>query len=625
MFPHINISLQIKMARSSFIPGIILWSALFGLCCGADTAWPLQFYSNNNMVHYEKSPTPRYSLDKSKLSIETRGEFWTYPQIKTKKSGHITTSVLKEQGILESNSTIPKAQENPSLKYMLDMHGLNDNDKPQQNSGGMRLKRSLGHKSSILGADALSQDVNITTSTPQTKSIKTLPDNNEVGHGDLSSLATPLIDNTSYSETPFPAVTVNISRIQESGNNSDRNSSMSDSEGMNPLLLKIEAIGPHINRVVIITILIVGTFGNIVSLCVMLRASLRETSTCTYTACLAVADLLYLWSWLLPATVEELSGGSIQMMNWLCGKLWFFGFYAFGNISVYILTAMTVDRFIIVHFPLKASFLCTPRRSLIVCGLITLVFMIYDSFLLIYMDGWVSSGLNMIHPKFTTKGAENFYFKIFDPVDGITYCGIPIFLLAFLNILIVRKIIQLRNRMFKTTTYGVELPTVSGAGLNSNGKRSAAAQIGNLSIPNPLPEEQNPESPITIQQHNAARLRQDHRLTILCITVCSTFIILSMPFAGVYAYLFRVGKDAYSTREETILLNFGIMISELFSHMNHAINFFLYCLSGRKFRKELVCLLKKLFGCCPRKTKQNLSRDQDTTGTNFNGDSANSP
>ena len=606
------------MARSSLIPGIMVWSVLFGLCSGADTAWPLQFYSNYNKADYDKSPTPRYSLDKLKLSVETRGEFWTYPQIKAKKLGHITTSVLKEQGILESSITIPKAQENPPLKYMLDMHGLNDNGKPMQNSGGMRPKRSLGHKSSILGADARSQDVNITTSTPQTKSIKTWPDNNEVGHDDLdlSSMATPLIDNTSYTETsfpavtvnisgiqesgnnsdtnaslsdgegmnPFPAVTVNISRIQESGNNSDRNSSMSNSEGMNPLLLKIEAIGPHINRVVVTTILIVGTFGNIVSLCVMLRASLRETSTCTYTACLAVADLLYLWSWLLPATVEELSGGSIQMMNWLCGKLWFFGFYAFGNISVYILTAMTVDRFFIVHFPLKASFLCTPRRSLIVCGLITLVFMIYDSFLLIYMDGWVSSGLNMIHPKFTTEGAENFYFKIFDPVDGITYCGIPIFLLAFLNILIVRKIIQLRNRMFKTTTYGVELPTVSGAGLNSNGKRS---QIGNLSIPNPLPEEQNPESPITIQQHNAARLRQDHRLTILCITVCSTFIILSMPFAGVYAYLFRVGKDAYSTREETILLNFGIIDIRIVLPYEPCHQFLSLLFVGKKIQKGI--------------------------------------
>ena len=78
------------------------------------------------------------------------------------------------------------------------------------------------------------------------------------------------------------------------------------------------------------------------------------------------------------------------------------------------------------------------------------------------------------------------------------------------------------------------------------------------------------------------------RLTVMLLTISFTFLVTTLPLTLVSiaaAFVSRTtGRDALTTTR----FELARTIAELLMYANHAINFYLYCATGQKFRHQLI-------------------------------------
>ncbi|KAK7497659.1 hypothetical protein BaRGS_00011054, partial [Batillaria attramentaria] len=124
-------------------------------------------------------------------------------------------------------------------------------------------------------------------------------------------------------------------------------------------------------------LIVLGTFGNLFSFVVLRRRAMAKVSSYLYLASLAIADSLVLYVGLLRLWVGELTGNDFHhSSNWACKLLVLFG-YMVSDVSVWLIIAVTVERYIVVCFPLRASTMCnTNRAKKVIAFLVLLMFSI---------------------------------------------------------------------------------------------------------------------------------------------------------------------------------------------------------------------------------------------------------
>ena len=76
-----------------------------------------------------------------------------------------------------------------------------------------------------------------------------------------------------------------------------------------------------------------------------------------------------------------------------------------------------------------------------------------------------------------------------------------------------------------------------------------------------------------------------HRVTVTLLLVSCSFLLLNTPYCALWItnYIQGFRNATLKSLKE---------ISEIFMLTNFCINFLLYCVSGKAFRNELICLLR---------------------------------
>lgn len=117
-------------------------------------------------------------------------------------------------------------------------------------------------------------------------------------------------------------------------------------------------------------VIIAGSIGNILSVMVFLRTKLKKLSSSYYLAFLAIFDTGFLWcnfiEWL------NIMGIELHKLDSFC-KLFSWLQYVCAGLSVWLVVAYTIERFVAVMYPLQRQSICTVRRArCIVCILMIL-------------------------------------------------------------------------------------------------------------------------------------------------------------------------------------------------------------------------------------------------------------
>ena len=307
-------------------------------------------------------------------------------------------------------------------------------------------------------------------------------------------------------------------------------------------------------------LIVLGTFGNIFSFFILKRKAMLKFSTYFYLMVLAIADTLVLFIGLLPLWIGELTGFKlIHTADWICKATNAIG-YTVSDFSVWLIIAVTTERYIVVCHPLKASTMCnTPRARNVIIGLLAGFFLLNIHFLwtveIIKYKYGVQQGVECR----ATKSHEVFMETIWPWCDAFLYSFLPFLIIVVLNSLIIRQVILARR------------------------SRAVLAELATGDY-----EQRRPS-------HEGST-----RLTVMLLTISFAFLLTTLPMNIVNItgnFIQKQSSEPISTRT---LARFKLArtITQMLMYCNHSINFFLYCATGQKFRHQLVwmvCYAKRTY------------------------------
>ena len=166
--------------------------------------------------------------------------------------------------------------------------------------------------------------------------------------------------------------------------NNNNQTSVTQSTGLDPYLVRYGSI----------SLLLIGTFGNLLSFAIFTKGILRKSSTFRYLALLSLMDLLVLYSGLLDLflIIENNGQFSIRMLHPITCRLHTFITYWSQHSSSWILSFISVDRAIATNCIKFARKFCTPRSADYIVGLILSLIALLNCHELIFLRLQTPSG-----------------------------------------------------------------------------------------------------------------------------------------------------------------------------------------------------------------------------------------
>ena len=313
-------------------------------------------------------------------------------------------------------------------------------------------------------------------------------------------------------------------------------------------------------RTVSVIIPVFGVIGHVLSI-IVLRDQRIQSTTATYLVSLAVSESVYLTvtfvSFALPGLITAFNGPYMQYLNpvfyplAICSQI----------ISIYITVAFTAQRFFAIRWPLVARQWSTKRHTRMVIAGVILAVLIYSAprfFELKFAYQRVECSTLIGQPRdfATTEWYEQTYKTHSFLVIKLL---VPFTLLTVLNFLLVREV--------KRANLAVELRPAS--------NQPAATEV-NLTV------------------------------TVIAVVVC--FLLCQLP-SIVLHFIIAVHGTGWTMASKANNVFYNIAVSLV--SLNSAINFYLYCVFGRKFRK--IFILKMRHTCARMRCVNRDGRFQETT------------
>lgn len=278
-----------------------------------------------------------------------------------------------------------------------------------------------------------------------------------------------------------------------------------------------------------------GLVTNTISFFVMNMRHNRKLTTCLYLCIIAVGDNMMLLRAAIPSLLETMSLTN-EVTSLTC-KAYIFSIHILGGFCAYSVVFMTLERFCAVIYPHKTNVICTRRRVHFLTFFNAVVNIIFFSPLL------VSAGLVDNNCKTCARYKENnWHMTLYSVFGMIFYPIIPVLALFGMNFAIVLTLCRRR-------------------------KLTAAVQ--------------------TSTTRTSSKERQ---ITLMLLLVSVTFVVLLLPFQVKDSIFMGISKTA--TPSEAAMDSFSFSLTYHLMLLNHAINFYLYLISGAKFRADLM----RLFG-----------------------------
>ena len=307
-------------------------------------------------------------------------------------------------------------------------------------------------------------------------------------------------------------------------------------------------------------LLCIGTVGNIFSFCI-LRQSMNKVSTYFYLAILSIADLIVIYVGLLRLWAGELSGYDVRNgSDFMCKTVITIG-YIFSDFSVWLIVAVTSERFIAVCHPLKATFMCSVRRARIITLCIFISTVVLNVHFLWTVSVSQMTLTNTSQPIYNCEAQPRFQYVLDDVwpfVDAVVYSLAPCLIMAVLNCVIIRQII-----IAKRLRYQLQ---------NCNQRKSS--RRGPLYAPvSRIPSEGS------------------IKLTTMLLVVSCVFMLTTLPNSVLVIVKATLPLNTGAEIAQIYLLS---TVTEMVMYVNHCINFFLYCATGNKFRRHIMRIICKL-------------------------------
>ncbi|KAH3741011.1 hypothetical protein DPMN_047729 [Dreissena polymorpha] len=308
-------------------------------------------------------------------------------------------------------------------------------------------------------------------------------------------------------------------------------------------------------RTVPVLLLVIGTFGNILNIVILLRKRMRQHSISVHLLFLAVADLALLWTSTFSHMYQQVHRINVRNSSaFLCTAFPWIN-YGIAGFSVWLLVVVTTERVLVTSsFALSKKKLSNKTAVIISCILLAICLL----FPLHYYFGFRLDTFPKQTGNFTnlnemwtvcvkvSETFENFYKNVW-PVMIMTVLNIiPMVLIVSGNLTILINIVRHARQMDRV-----------------------------------LPENRNAEI------RNSRRNRFLYKMLFL---VCGCFVVTNLPYN---VYLQFWDRIDVSTPRGLARRNMYDAIFLCLTYCNFALNFVLYFVSGTLFKQEFRALSKE--------------------------------
>ena len=308
-------------------------------------------------------------------------------------------------------------------------------------------------------------------------------------------------------------------------------------------------------------VFVFGMLGNCLTIAVMLRKRYSGSSVRMFMLLLAVFDSTVLVCAVPPEWLTTVIGVKIKEIHPVVCQLDRLLYYTAGDSSIWTLCAFTADRFVAVCWPFLKQNTYFSKNT----WLVSLILLAVSTLKNLHVF-WSRGRQFDIHGNVTSNCGYRTEFANFEEyvrpwIVFVTVSVIPFFTLLFCNIMIVRALIA-SERIRKA--HGGNTATSS-----RGGKRSFL------------------------------------QTTFMCLSVSFAFLIFMVPSIILY-----IGRPYWGRKDSyNFAYDMARTINKLMVCVNHSISFWLYCLTGRAFRRELSVMLRCC--CCRRKnpTRRRMSEN----------------
>ena len=252
--------------------------------------------------------------------------------------------------------------------------------------------------------------------------------------------------------------------------------------------------------------------------------------------------------------------------------------------SRYLIVMMTFERFYSILRPHKAASFNTVKRAKITILCIIFISIVYN---LPHLFTTSASGRTCV---FFLKGMKDFSGRIYYFVNQVVGFGIPFVSLLVMNCVIIYKL-RKRSKFLTNTSDSLD-----------KGQDQDQCQG---------------HSQGHSQGHRNTRHPEKQIITMLLVVTFSFLILMIPPYSMLFYTQF---VDFRSSPKLYAGFNLFSAIGTKCYHTNFAINFYLYVISGQKFRSDLIELLRKMIPCSLHKTtgrKEESDASISTTRASF--------
>lgn len=293
-------------------------------------------------------------------------------------------------------------------------------------------------------------------------------------------------------------------------------------------------------------IFVVGLCGNALVLAVMSQRRMRGTSTCVYLQWMAVADICVLVSGMITEWVEALFDVIFKELDERLCKLEKFMFYTSSDTSIWILVGFTVDRLVAVCFPLQHRHSCFRPSNAKYYAVAALLAAVVKNLHVLWTRGAefrpAANGSNtelelVKNCGRPTEEYEHFEFYVRPWIAFAVVFALPFCVIVFCNVFIIRAMVRYHR-----------------------------ARSTHLTIP--------------VQDKSV------YQMTVLCLSASFCFLICVTP-----SMILLIGKPYWNEPPSDWYAIAKSITNQIF-YINHSANFFLYCITGQRFRTAMWSLMR---------------------------------
>ena len=302
----------------------------------------------------------------------------------------------------------------------------------------------------------------------------------------------------------------------------------------------LDQIREDLHYIILPIVVIFGSVGNSLAFAVLFRRRMRTKSLYFYLTILACSDTIVLYVGAFRNWIRVLTNLEFLHTSTVSCKLGIFLIAFSQHLSAWLIVLLTIDRFITIWCPFCSDKFCTVRKARIMTVMLIFVLTLYT--LPVF---WKFNLVPANPTPLCTINENDPFHYIFDYLKAATYCLFPSSLVLILNSCIIYKVIKSRKAREHLTQ-------------SESAQALASCRLN----------------------------RTEYHVTSMLLVISFVWLGLTTPYGIFSVARYQIGRLLTPSQ-----VRFIVTICFLLFYLNHGVNFYIYCLTGRTIRREFFHLI----------------------------------